>query len=92
MEGSPAVDGPNRTDAGETSGEALEVGRADQRPIQARRRDLEDVGLGQRILHVEESRDLVADVLAVGQGDRTFGRRSRITSYNVCYTKLLRSA
>ena len=51
------------------AGEPGEVIRGEEGPVEPRRRDLEVVGLRDRILHVEHRSDLPAHRLAVPDGD-----------------------
>ena len=45
---------------------------------------------GDDITKSEQLTDQVVDIARITFGDRTPGVEDRITSYNVCYTKLLR--
>ena len=60
-------------DLREPAGEPPVVVRAAQRPIESRRRNLERVREGQRVLHVEDGADLAAHLLAILDADAFLG-------------------
>jgi len=65
-----------RIDLGEMAGPALEIARAHQRPVDARRRDLEVIGRLDGVVDVERRRHRLADLLAtldIHRAVRPFG-------------------
>ena len=68
-----ALDHVAELDLGLVADEALEVAGAHQRPVDAGRRDLEVILAVDRILDVEHRRQILAQPLAVGDGEAPVG-------------------